>query len=66
MRSYGVVDWIEGEPLPWLLQPENPSVRFWTLCDLLARPADDLELRLARAAIPTFGPVAEPAQPPRG
>jgi len=50
----------EREPaLPWLLEPENPSVRYWTLRDLLDRPADDPEVRAAQAAIPTSPPVAE-------
>jgi hypothetical protein len=45
--------------LPWLLEPENPPVRYWTLRDLLDRPADDPEVRAAQAAIPTSPPVAE-------
>jgi hypothetical protein len=44
--------------LPWLLEPENPSVRYWTLRDLLDRPADDPEVGAAKAAIPTYPPVA--------
>lgn len=43
--------YLKGDPLPWLIDPENPSVRFWTLTDLLERPADDPEVREARAAI---------------
>jgi len=42
---------LRGDPLPWLLEPENPSVRYWTLTDVLGRPADDPELREAKAAI---------------
>lgn len=26
-----------GDPLPWLLEPENPSVCYWALTDLLGR-----------------------------
>jgi len=37
--------------LPWLLEPENPSVRYWTLTDILGRSADDPEVREAKAAI---------------
>ncbi|MBI1793238.1 MAG: hypothetical protein HYR70_03490 [Chloroflexi bacterium] len=37
--------------LPWLLNPENPSVRYWTLVDILDRPANDPEVQEARAAI---------------
>jgi len=42
---------LKADPLPWLLEPENPSVRYWALIDLLGRPADDPEARKARAAI---------------
>jgi hypothetical protein len=42
---------LNGDPLPWLLEPENPSVRYWTLTDILRRPADDAEVQEARAAI---------------
>ena len=42
---------LNGDPLPWLLDPENPSVRYWTLIDILNRPASDPEVRDARAAI---------------
>lgn len=47
------------DPIPWLLEPENPSVRYWTLLDILDRSADNPEVRAARAAIPTFPAVAE-------
>jgi hypothetical protein len=39
------------ERLAWLLEPENPSVRYWTLRDILKRPEDDPEVRQAREAI---------------
>ena len=42
---------LNGNPLPWLLDPKNPSVRYWTLVDILDRPANDPEVREARAAI---------------
>lgn len=47
-------DWqklLNGDPLPWLLDPENPSVRYWTLIDILDRSANDPEVQGARAAI---------------
>ncbi len=50
---------LNNDPIPWLLEPTNPSVRYWTLLDILDRSADDPEVRAARAAIPTFPPVAE-------
>jgi hypothetical protein len=46
--------WLDGvndDPIPWLLEPENPSVRYRTLTDLLDRPADDPDVREAKAAI---------------
>ena len=42
---------LHGDPLPWLLDPDNPSVRYWTLVDILDRPASDPEVKNARAAI---------------
>jgi len=44
-------DKLRGDPLPWLLEPDNPSVRYWTLTDLLDRPADDPQVQDAKAAI---------------
>lgn len=41
----------KGDSLPWLLEPENPSVRYWTLIDLLDRPAEAPEVQHARNAI---------------
>ncbi len=64
-------DWasaLNNDPIPWLLEPENPSVRYWTLLDVLDRAADDPEVQTARAAILNFPPVAEllAAQKPDG
>lgn len=42
---------LQGDPLPWLLDPENPSVRYWTLVDLLDAPAGDAGVQQARAAV---------------
>lgn len=36
----------------WLLEEGNPSVRYFTLRDLLNRKEDDSELQAAKAAIP--------------
>jgi hypothetical protein len=47
-------DWrayLNGDPLPWLLEAENPSVRRWTLLDVLDRPTDDPEVRAAGTAV---------------
>ena len=42
---------LNGDPLPWLLEIENPSVRYWTLTDILDRPTDDPEVRETKAII---------------
>lgn len=42
---------LRGDPLPWLLEAENPSVRYWTLTDILDRPTDDPDVLEARCAI---------------
>jgi len=44
-------DRLKGDPLPWLLQSEDASVRYWTLTDILDRPLDDPEVLKARAAV---------------
>ncbi len=46
-----------ADPLPWLLEPENPSARYLALSRLLDRPADDPDLLAAHAAIPGWGPA---------
>jgi hypothetical protein len=54
--------WLDGvhdDPIPWLLERENPSVRHWTLVDLLDQSLGDLEVQEARAAIPGYPPIAE-------
>lgn len=50
---------LRDDPLPWLLEPDPtlPSVRYFALRDLLDRPADDPDVRAARAAIMASGPV---------
>jgi hypothetical protein len=65
------MSWMEGlhaDPLPWLLEEENPPARYGTLRDLLDRPAGDPEVQVARAAIPDYPPVAAllAAQKPGG
>lgn len=43
--------------LDWLLEKSNPSVRYFTLRDLLGRSPDDREIKAARRAIMTSPPV---------
>ena len=42
---------LNSDPLAWLLEPENPSVRYWTLVDILDCPASDGKVQNAREAI---------------
>ena len=42
---------MKPDSLTWLTEPENPSVRYWTLTDLLDRPADDPDVQETRTAI---------------
>jgi hypothetical protein len=42
---------LKGDPLPWLLDSENPSVRYWTLTELLEQSTDSGEAQEAKAAI---------------
>ena len=60
--------YLKEDSIPWLLEEEDPSVRFFTLRDLLHRPRDDHELDAARVAIMTSRPVREilEAQYPQG
>jgi hypothetical protein len=47
-------DWktqLKADPLPWLLEPDDLSVRYFTLRHLLDRPEDDPEVVTAKAAI---------------
>ncbi len=48
------VDWSEilgDSPIDWLLERSNPSVRYFTLVDVLGKPQDDLEVRYTKKAI---------------
>jgi len=43
----------------WLLDGENPAVRYWTLRDILGKAETDDEVVQAREHIATWTPVAE-------
>ncbi len=47
------------DPLEWLLSPENPSVRYFTLTKLLERSLDSLEVVDAKHAIMESQPVKD-------
>ena len=46
------------DPLSWLLEPQDPGVRYLALRDLLDLPADDPELLSAQQAAHLQGPIA--------
>jgi hypothetical protein len=51
-------DQLKSDPLPWLLEPDDPGVRYLALRDLLDRPAADPELLAARRSAHMQGPIA--------
>jgi hypothetical protein len=61
--------WLEeqrGDPTAWLLESDNPAIRYRTLRELLDRPADDPEVLAAQGAIPTHPPVADLLEAQKG
>ena len=60
--------YLRGDPIPWLLEEDNPSVRYFALRDLLHRSEDDSDVLATRSAIKTSQPVREilAAQYPEG
>jgi len=61
---------LNNDPLPWLLEgdPENPSIRYFVLRDLLDKPTGSPEIKDAQRAIMESGPVPTilDAQNPEG
>jgi hypothetical protein len=61
---------VNGDPFPWLLEedPGNPSIRYFTLRDLLGMPEDAPKVRRAKKAIMASGPAPKilAAQRPEG
>ncbi len=49
---------LKGDPVSWLLEKDDPGVRYLALRDLLDLPADSGELRAARKAAHQHGPIA--------
>jgi hypothetical protein len=50
-----MIDWskiLKESPMEWLLEKSNPSVRYFTLRDLLSKPEDSDEIVAAKKAIP--------------
>ncbi len=57
---------LKADPTQWLLEDENPSVRYYTLRDVLEKPEMDAEVRTARKAIMKDGIVSEILAKQRG
>lgn len=49
---------LNGDSVSWLLEPENPGVRYLALRDLLDTPYNDAELVSVRKDAHTKGPIA--------
>ena len=50
---------LKADPIPWLLEQENPSARYLTLRHLLDSGEPDSQVTEARAAIASWSPVRE-------
>jgi len=50
---------LNADPTDWLLEENNPSVRYFTLRDILETPEDDPAAREARARVMCAGAVPE-------
>ncbi|MDR3574455.1 MAG: hypothetical protein P4L50_11375 [Anaerolineaceae bacterium] len=48
---------LSADPTGWLLEPDNPGVRFLTLTEILDRPLDDPQVIAAQSDIWMIGPV---------
>ena len=46
-------DLLSKSPVEWLLEKEDPSIRYFTLLELLDKEETDTEVKKAKAAIPT-------------
>ncbi len=47
----------QDKVMHWLLEPDNPPVRFLTLTHLLRKPERDAEVRKAKASLHEYGPT---------
>ncbi len=51
--------YLKADPIPWLLEPDNPSVRYLTFTEILDRPEHDQEVTTARRDIMRIGNVPD-------
>jgi hypothetical protein len=52
-------NYVRADPVPWLLEDENPSVQYYTFVDILGRPESDPGVKGARMRIMDTGIVPE-------
>jgi hypothetical protein len=53
--DHAMISWrhiLDKSPVEWLLEKENPSVRYFTLRDLFDKKESDIEVKQTKAAIP--------------
>lgn len=58
-------DWkatLKADPTNWLLEEENPSVRYYTLKNIIGRPDDDKDVQTAKRKIMQAGIVPDMLQ----
>jgi hypothetical protein len=48
---------VKADPINWLLEEDNPSVRYFTLTELLDKPVNDSEVKKAKNSIMNVGVV---------
>lgn len=48
---------LKGDPIDWLLEEDNPSVRYFTLTEILNKPESNSEVKKAKNMIMTRGAV---------
>jgi len=48
---------LKADPTEWLLERDNPSVRYFALTDILCKPEDDSDVREAKSKIMEIGAV---------
>jgi hypothetical protein len=53
----GWKSFLNNDPIDWLQEDNNPSVRYFTLRDIPGKPGDEREVKDTKAAIMTAGPV---------
>jgi hypothetical protein len=57
MKMNNLQSILKADPTDWLLEKNNPSVRYFTLKDILEKPENNLELKEARLEIMKAGLV---------